>query len=107
MVIRPSFWEMPGNGKFRRLCKGLILLLSFCLVSPVSAAGRDITLQWGESIDSPYLQSYVIYYYTTAGDADSLNAADYAVSYTLAGGSPVTLVPASDPKPITIDKNNT
>ncbi len=56
-----------------------------CLVCPGYAAERDITLQWDESIDAPYLQSYVIYYYTTPGDAGSLNTADYAVSYTLAG----------------------
>jgi len=85
----------------------LYFSLSLCLVCPGYAAERDITLQWDHSIDSPYLQSYKIYYYTTPGDAGSLNTADYAVSYTLAGGSPVLINPLTDPKPITIDKSNT
>jgi hypothetical protein len=85
----------------------LYFSLSLCLVSPGYTAERDITLQWDESIDAPSLQSYKIYYYTTSGDAGSLNAADYAVSYTLAGESPVLINPLSDPKPITINKSNT
>ena len=85
----------------------VIFSISLCLVCPGYAAERDITLQWDESIDAPYLQSYKIYYYTTPGDAGSLNAADYAVSYTLAGGSPILINPLTDPKPITIDKSNT
>jgi hypothetical protein len=85
----------------------VIFSISLCLVCPGYAAERDITLQWDESIDASYLQSYKIYYYTTPGDAGSLNAADYAVSYTLAGGSPILINPLTDPKPITIDKSNT
>lgn len=82
-------------------------VLFFFLVFPGYAAGRDITLQWDESIDAPYLQSYKIYYYTTSGNTGSLNAADYAVSYTLAGGTPISINPLTDPKPITIHKSNT
>lgn len=66
----------------------LVFLISLCLVCPCYAAERDITLQWDESIDAPYLQSHRIYYYTTQGDAGSLDAADYEVLYTLAGGCP-------------------
>jgi hypothetical protein len=84
-----------------------IFSISLCLVGPGYAAERDVTLLWDESIDAPYLQSYNIYYYTTPCDPGSLNTADYAVSYTLAGGSPVFLNPLTDPKLITIDKNNT
>lgn len=91
--------------------KAVIFLLSFsislCLVCPGYAAERDVTLQWDESIDAPYLQSYKIYYYTTSGDPGSLDTTDYAVSYTLAGGSPIFINPLTDPKPITIDKSNT
>ena len=85
----------------------IIFSISLCLVCPGYAAERDITLQWDHSIDAPYLQSYKIYYYTTPGDAGSLNTADYAVSYTLAGGSPILINPLTDPKPVTINKNNT
>jgi hypothetical protein len=85
----------------------LYFSISLCLVCTGYAAERDITLQWDESIDAPYLQSYKIYYYTTPGDAGSLNTADYAVSYILAGGSPILINPLTDPKPITIDKSNT
>lgn len=84
-----------------------IFSVSLCLVCPGYAAERDITLQWDESIDAPYLRSYKIYYYTTSGDPGSLNTADYAVSYTLAGGGPISINPLTDPKPITIDKSNT
>ncbi|MCE5262102.1 MAG: chitobiase/beta-hexosaminidase C-terminal domain-containing protein [Deltaproteobacteria bacterium] len=83
-----------------------VLLACLSLVGPGHAAERDVTLQWDKSIDDPYLQSYKVYYYTTSGNADSLSPEEYAVSYTLAGGVPVTLS-ASDPKPITIDKENT
>jgi hypothetical protein len=85
----------------------LFFSVSFCLVCPGYAAERDVTLQWDESIDGPYLQSYKIYYYTTSGDPGSLNTTDYAVSYTLAGGGPIIINPLTDPKPIAIDKNNT
>lgn len=85
----------------------IIFSISLCLVCPGYAAERDITLQWDESIDAPYPQSYVIYYYTTQGDAGSLNSSDYAESYTLVGGSPILINPLSHPKPITIDKSNT
>jgi hypothetical protein len=81
--------------------------ISLCLAGPGYAAERDVTLLWDESIDAPYLQSYNIYYYTAPCDPGSLNTADYAVSYTLAGGSPIIINPLTDPKPITIDKNNT
>ncbi len=84
-----------------------IFLISLCFVCSGYAAERDITLQWDESIDAPYLQSYKIYYYSTPGDAGSLDTADYAKSYTLVGESPVLINPLSDPKPITINKNNT
>jgi hypothetical protein len=84
-----------------------IFLISLCFVCSGYAAERDITLQWDESIDAPYLQSYKIYYYTTQGDAGSLHTADYAASYTLVGESPVLINPLSDPKPITMNKNNT
>jgi hypothetical protein len=86
---------------------GFIFSISLCLVCTGYAAGRDVTLQWDESIDAPYLKSYKIYYYTTPGDAGSLNAADYAVSYTLAGGSPILINHLTDPKPITINKSYT
>jgi len=85
----------------------VIFSISLCLLCPGYAAERDVTLQWDESIDAPYLQSYKIYYYTTSGDPGSLDTADYAVSFTLAGGSPILINPLTDPKPITIDKNNT
>lgn len=85
----------------------LYFSISLCLVCTGYAAERDITLQWDESIDAPYLQTYVIYYYTTQGDAGSLSSADYAKSYTLAGGSPILMNPLSAPKPITINKSNT
>jgi hypothetical protein len=84
-----------------------LLYLSLCLVCTGYAAERDITLQWDESIDAPYLQSYVVYYYTAQGAAGSLNASDYAVSYKLPGGSPILINPSIDPKPITINKSNT
>jgi hypothetical protein len=84
-----------------------LLFIILCLALPGYAAERDITLQWDESIDAPYLESYKVYYYTTAGDAGSLSAADYAASYTLAGGSPVVLSPLTSPQAITISKNNT
>lgn len=97
------------SGILKRFSKIIIisLVLCFFIVSSGYAAGRDITLQWDESIDAPYLQSYKIYYYTISGNPGSLSAADYAVSYTLAGGSPIFLNPLSDPKPITIPKSNT
>jgi hypothetical protein len=84
-----------------------ICSVSLCLLCTAYAAERDVTLQWDESIDAPYLQSYKIYYYTTSGDPGSLNTTDYAVSYTLAGGSPILINPLTDPKPVTIDKSNT
>lgn len=90
------------------LKKGIaVFSLSLCFVCPGHAAVRDVTLQWDESIDAPYLQSYKIYYYTTSGDPESLTTADYAVSYTLAGGSPIFINAQTDPKPITIDTSNT
>jgi hypothetical protein len=84
----------------------VILSLTLFVVCPGHATERDVTLQWDESIDAPYLQSYRIYYYTISGDPGSLDTSDYAVSYTLVGGSPVTINPQTDPKPITIDKSN-
>jgi hypothetical protein len=85
----------------------LVLLTSLCLAYPGDAAARDITLQWDKSIDDPYLQSYKVYYYTTSGNAESLNPEDYAATYTLAGGDPIAINPLTDPKPITIAKDNT
>jgi hypothetical protein len=85
----------------------IVFSISLCLVCSGYAAEREITLQWDESIDALYLQSYKIFYYTTSGDPGSLNTTDYAVSYTLAGGSPIIINPLTDPKPITIDKSNT
>lgn len=84
----------------------IVFFISLCLAGPACAAERDVTLQWDKSIDDPYLLSYKVYYYTSSGNAESLNPANYAVSYTLAGGAPVALS-AGDPKPITIDKENT
>lgn len=81
--------------------------ISLCLGWPGYAAERELTLQWDASVDAPYLQSYRIYYHTTPGNVRSLNAADYALSYKLAGGSPISINPLTDPKPITIDKSNT
>ena len=87
------------------------VILAFIIAMPLASAaytgGRDVTLQWDESIDAPNLQSYRIYYYTTQGDVGSLNTADYALSYTLPGGTPIPINPLSDPKPITIDKSHT
>lgn len=71
----------------------VIFSISLFLACPGYAAERDITLQWDESIDAPYLQSYKIYYYTTPGDAESLHTADSAVSYTLARGVPILVNP--------------
>ncbi len=85
----------------------LAFIIAMPLVSAAYTVGRDVTLQWDESIDAPNLQSYKIYYYTTQGVVGSLNAADYAVSYTLPGGTPIPINPLSDPKPITIDKSHT
>lgn len=85
----------------------VIFSIFLCLLCPGYAAEREITLQWDHSIDAPYLQSYKIYYYTTPGDAGSLNTADYAVSYKLEEGSPILINPLTDPKPISINKNNT
>lgn len=84
----------------------VIVLISLCFGCPGYAAGRELTLQWDSAIDDPYLQSYRIYYYTTPGDIKSLNTTDYALSYKLAGGSPIALNPLTDPKPITINKSN-
>jgi hypothetical protein len=86
---------------------GVTVSLSLCLVCTGYAAERDVTLQWDESIDAPYLQSYVIYYYRTPGAVGSLNASDYAISYKLAGGSPILINPLAAPKTITINKSNT
>ena len=84
----------------------IIFLISICLIYPVYATERDITLQWDKSIDDPYPQSYKIYYYTSSGNIESLAEADYAASYTLLGGGPIT-IPNLGPKPITIDESNT
>jgi hypothetical protein len=84
----------------------LVFLISLCLGYPGYAAERDITLQWDASIDEPYLHSYKIYYYTTPGHPESLNDADYAVTYTLPGENPLA-IPQPGPKPITIDKGYT
>ncbi len=85
----------------------LAFIIAMPLVSAAYTGGRDVTLQWDESIDAPNLQSYKIYYYTTQGVVGSLNTADYALSYTLPGGTPIPINPLSDPKPITIDKSHT
>lgn len=69
--------------------------------------GQDITLQWTESIDAPYLTSYRVYYYTVSNDPESLQTADYAAAYSLADGTASQLNPSTDPKPITISKTNT
>jgi hypothetical protein len=84
-----------------------IFLISLCLVCPGYAAEREITLQWDHSINASNLQSYKIYYYTSPGDTGSLNTADYAVSYQLEEEGPILINPLTDPKPITINKNNT
>ncbi|MCX6556170.1 MAG: hypothetical protein NTW95_01865, partial [Candidatus Aminicenantes bacterium] len=84
----------------------LVFLISLCLVYPCYAEERDVTLQWDKSIDDPYLQSYKVYYYTTAGNTESLDNADYAASYTLLAGVPIS-VPKPGAKPITIEKSNT
>lgn len=83
------------------------LFIALCLAVPGHTAQRDITLQWEESIDAPYLQSYKIYYYTTPGDTGSLQTADFAASYTLAGGNPIPINPLTAPQPITVDKSHT
>ena len=83
-----------------------IFVISLCLVCSGYAAERDITLQWDESIDDPYLQSYKVYYYTTSGNTESLNDEDYATTYQLLGEDPIP-ISKPGPKPITIDKNNT
>lgn len=70
------------------------------------AAERDITLQWDESIDAPYLQSYKIYYSTTSGPPYA-PASDYAQSYSLDGGVNWIPVDQNAPYPITIDKSLT
>ncbi|HBB16503.1 MAG: hypothetical protein A3J94_14595 [Syntrophus sp. RIFOXYC2_FULL_54_9] len=117
--VEKGSWGPPLNKKIAthvpNIMKSILYLkmatvmffLSLCLICPSYAAERDVTLQWDESIDAPYLQSYRIYYYTTSGDLGSLDIADYAVSYALAGGAPILINPLTDPKPITIDKNNT
>lgn len=84
----------------------LVVWVFLCLACPGDAVARDVTLQWDKSIDDPYLLSYKVYYYTTSGDAQSLSPGDYATAYTLQGGDPIVLQPATDPKPITIDKQN-
>lgn len=65
-----------------------------------------VTLQWDKSLDDPYLQSYKVYYYTAAGNTDSLNPEDYASTYTLLGGDPIVITP-DGPKSITIGRDNT
>lgn len=84
-----------------------IVIISLCLICTGYAAERDFTLQWDESIDAPYLQSYKIYYYTTLGDTGSLNPVDNAVSCS----TPLfPAAPCTPNGPITIDtkdKNNT
>ena len=85
----------------------IIFSVYLCFVCTGYAAERDITLRWDKSIDDPYIQSYVVYYYTKQGVVGSLNASDYAVSYTLPGGRPILINSRTDPKPITIDKSNT
>lgn len=84
----------------------IVLLISLCLVCSSYATVKDVTLQWEHSIDAPHFQSYRIYYYTTSGNVGSLNPADYAASYTIAGAFPIPIDPQG-PKPITIDKSNT
>lgn len=85
----------------------LTCIVAMPLVSAAVTVGRDVTLQWDESIDSPNLQSYRIYYYTTQGVVGSLNSADCAASYSLPGGGQIPINPLSDPKSITIDKSYT
>ena len=85
------------------IANGILL----CVAASVAAAERDVTLQWEHSIDYPYLQYYRIYYYTSINDPNSLAPADYATTYTLAGGSPIAINSQSDPIYITIDKENT
>ncbi len=82
------------------------LWLFFITTSACFSSDQYVTLQWDPSIDAPYLQSYKIYYYTSPGDITSLSTVNYADSYTLRGGSPIS-ISASDPKAITIDKSNT
>ena len=84
----------------------LTFIIAVPLVCPAVASGRDVTLQWDESVDAPNLQSYRIYYYTTQGVVGSLDTTDYATAYTLSGGSQVPINPLG-PKPITIDKSHT
>ena len=94
--------------KWRLLVGTFVAITIFLFIQTADcfAASRDVTLQWDQSPDVSSLQSYRIYYYTVSGDVDSLDPADYAVSYTLASGSPISINPAG-PKPITIDKTNT
>lgn len=108
--IKKKDTSLPGNPAPRAgrvTCASLIFSISLCFVCSSGAAEREMTLQWDHSIDAPYLQSYRIYYYTAPGDVGSLNVADYALSYKLAGGKPVPINPVTDPKTITIDKSNT
>jgi len=84
----------------------IVILITLCFVCSGHAAGRNVTLQWDESADAPYLQAYKVYYYTISGDINSLSTADYATAYTLLGGGTINIDPTG-PKPITIDKNNT
>ncbi|MBN1380491.1 MAG: carboxypeptidase regulatory-like domain-containing protein [Deltaproteobacteria bacterium] len=94
---------------FSIFCLFLIIGIaaSISFTGTVHAAEQDITLMWDESIDAPYLQSYRVYYYTVSQQPESLNTTAYAASYTLVGGNPISIDPFNDPKPITIDKNNT
>lgn len=71
-----------------------------------STDGQDITLQWDESVDAPYLKSYKVYYYTAPNNPQSLMQGDYAAAYSLADGTGIQLS-TSSPKAITIDKKNT
>jgi hypothetical protein len=89
--VTQNFEELPGPPRNLRI---------------VSAGSRVVTLQWDKSIADPYLQSYKVYYYTTPGNAESLNPEDYATAYTLPGGDPIAIT-AGGPKPITIGKDNT
>jgi hypothetical protein len=82
----------------------IIFLISLCLAYPGYAAAEEyvnVTLQWNDSIDYPYLKSYKVYYYPTSGDKNSPNSSD-ATSCT------VDVDTCSQVKsPITIVKGNT
>jgi hypothetical protein len=105
---KPStlFNPVPFPHFFSLLLIGIILI-SVSFHANADGAGQDITLMWDESIDAPYLQSYRVYYYIASNQPEALSSADYATTYTLAGGDPIAVNPLTDPKPITIDKSHT